>query len=146
MKNTISTLSAFGLLAYVAYAGSTPIPDIDDYSHSNIAADGTPYAYSLDDVQLYQQQGYNSALRTPKLCECGSNNKGVYGLNNNDAGHGHSNGHQHQLKQSNRRQDNSQHHGHLQAEHEHERYRDTPFYFHRHGNAHFYPPIAVLGG
>lgn len=142
---TVSTLSAVGLFAYVAYAGSTPIPEI--YSQGNIVGDDddTPYAHSLQDDQLYQHE-YNSASHPPKLCACGPNNKRVYGVNNNDAGHGHSNGHQHQLTQSNRRQDNSHHHGHLQPEHEHERYRDTPFYFHRHGNAHFYPPIAVLGG
>lgn len=28
----------------------------------------------------------------------------------------------------------------------HHHRRETPFYFHRHGNAHFYPPIAVLAG
>lgn len=30
--------------------------------------------------------------------------------------------------------------------HNHKHNSDTAFYFHRRGQAHFYPPIAVLGG
>lgn len=42
-------------------------------------------------------------------------------------------------EQATRRRSDHHHHYH------HHRNADTAFYFHRHGQAHFYPPIAVLG-
>lgn len=38
-------------------------------------------------------------------------------------------------------------HGYLHRRHDyHNRHHESPFYFYKHGHAHFYPPIAVLGG
>lgn len=136
--NTITTaLLVIALLTYVMYASSTARGIYVD-GQSNVIDYDTPYPYQSYDNQLYEQQ-YNGASHNVRLCDCGLDNKGVYDINNNDAGHSHSNGHH---EQSNRRQ----HHEHEHKHYQHGQFHDTPFYFHRHGNAHFYPPIAVLGG
>jgi hypothetical protein len=138
MMNTITAaLSVIALLTYVMYASSTTLGIFVD-GQRNIIDYDTPYPYQSYDNQMYEQQ-YNGASHKVRLCDCGMDNKGVYGINNNDADHGHSNG-PHSHKQLNRRQHHERKH------YQHGQFHDTPFYFHRHGTAHFYPPIAVLGG
>lgn len=135
MKNSISiTISVIVLLAYVKVSSSTP-KIYDDEQTNIVDYNNALYRDQSYENELYQQQperyqhtSTHKAAAHKHICDCGLGN---HITNDNAVGHNHLSG-----IHSYRRQ----HH-----EQPHEQFHDTPFYFHKHGTAHFYPPIAVLG-